>query len=76
MIYVKEPLKTISEIRTLRDNEAIYLNSSKKPIMLYMTPYYKHYYFKKLSELNSIEFEGIKNDDRLCYMDLESITED
>ena len=41
-----------------------------------MTPYYKHYYFKKLSELNSIEFEGIKNDDRLCYMDLESITED
>jgi len=76
MIYVKEPLRTISEIRTLRDNEAIYLNSSKKPIMLYMTPYYKHYYFKKLSELKLLEFDGIKNDGRLCYMDLESITED
>ena len=74
MVYIKEPLKNIAQIRTLLDNEALYLFSNKKPILLHIKPYYKHSILKKLSQINSLEFEGIKKENELCYMDVSSIT--
>ena len=73
--YTKEPLRTIFQIRTMLNNEAILIYSNKKPVMLYMKPYYKHSILKNLSELKPIKIEK-ENEDKnkkLHYMDLKNI---
>jgi hypothetical protein len=57
------------------NNEAILIYSNKKPVMLYMKPYYKHSILKNLSELKPIKIEK-ENEDKnkkLHYMDLKNI---
>ena len=72
-LYIKEPLMSVSQIRTMRNNEAILLFSNKKPILLFMRPYFKHYEFKKLSKIAPVEYDKKTRNDKICYMDLESL---
>jgi hypothetical protein len=42
----KENLLNASNIRTLEDNQALYIYSNKLPILLNLTPYYKNKRFR------------------------------
>jgi type IV secretory pathway TraG/TraD family ATPase VirD4 len=61
---------SVNEIRTMRNNEAILLFSNKKPVLLFMRPYFKHYEFKKLSEIVEVEYDKKTRNERVVYLDL------
>ena len=73
MVYTKEPLRSIFQIRTMLDNEAILLYSNKKPVTLYMKPYYKHSILRNLSEIEPVKVERSNKEDILPYLDLKNI---
>jgi type IV secretory pathway TraG/TraD family ATPase VirD4 len=35
-------LLTADEIRTMNDNQAVFIHGNKRPVMLKMTPFFKH----------------------------------
>lgn len=49
------PLLNSNQIRMLKDNQAIYLFSNKKPILLKIKPYFKHLLFKIYSTIKPFE---------------------
>ena len=55
------------------DNEAILLYSNKKPVTLYMKPYYKHSILRNLSEIEPVKVERSNKEDILPYLDLKNI---
>ncbi|MDA9817995.1 hypothetical protein N9C35_03045, partial [Flavobacteriaceae bacterium] len=69
---------TVNQIRIMRDNEALFLFANKKPVMLYLKPYYKHYILNKLSQIKPLEpveysrveenIDRSKNKSHICYM--------
>mgnify|MGYP000446873747 FL=1 len=51
-VYENVNVMSISEIRTMKDDEALFVYSNKKPLKLKIKPYYKDFMFNGLSKIN------------------------
>lgn len=50
----QKPLMSAQEIRMMSDNQALYLFSNKKPILMTIKPYFKHWIFKFYVDIKSV----------------------
>lgn len=71
--YDKESVMNISEIRTMKDNEALYVYANKKPLRMEVRPYYKSMIYKGYSKLAPFVSTGVKSEDKVEYVDLENV---
>lgn len=56
---VGRALLTADEIRTMKDNQAIFIHGNKRPVLLNVTPYYRNK--KLLEQMKLLPFENSKN---------------
>lgn len=71
--YKNESVMSASEIRTIKDSEAIYLHASKKPLKFIIKPYYRDLMYKSFSKLKPHLVKEIIRTDNIEYVDLENI---
>ena len=74
--YEKESVMDISEIRTMKDNEALFIYANKKPLRMSIKPYYKDMVYTKLSELEPYKMDSSYHNDNVEYFDVENISWD
>ena len=72
-VYENVNVMSISEIRTMKDDEALFVYSNKKPLKLKIKPYYKDFMFNGLSKINPYKISNQKTNDNISYVDLENI---
>lgn len=72
-VYENVNVMSISEIRTMKDDEALFVYSNKKPLKLKIKPYYKDFMFNGLSKINPYKIANQKTNDNISYVDLENI---
>jgi type IV secretory pathway TraG/TraD family ATPase VirD4 len=63
-------LLTSDEIRTMKDNQAIFIHGNKKPILLKTKPYYKNKPLIKKTKTISIETKANTTPSLLSYMEI------
>jgi len=71
--YDKENVMSISEIRTIKDDEAIFLSANKKPLKMKVKPYYKDYMFNTYSKIPTHQISEQNHNDDIKYFDLDNI---
>lgn len=71
--YDKESVMSVSEIRTIKDDEAIFLSANKKPLKIKIKPYYKDYIFKTYSKIPAFKVVKQNIDDEIKYYDLNNM---
>jgi type IV secretory pathway TraG/TraD family ATPase VirD4 len=71
--YEKEPVMNLSEIRTMKDNEALFVYANKKPLRLTTKPYYKDMMYNSFSKLPAYKSKIVNYNDNVEYIDLENI---
>lgn len=64
---------SVSEIRTMRDNEALYVYANKKPLVLNMKPYYKDRKYTSYTNLPPFKGDDLSHYDNIHYVDLKNI---
>ncbi|WP_428738686.1 type IV secretory system conjugative DNA transfer family protein [Sulfurimonas sp.] len=71
--YEKESVMSVSEIRTMKDNEALFVYANKKPLKLDVKPYFKDMMYNSYSRL--APYQSMQNTyaDRVVYVDLENV---
>lgn len=74
--YDKEAVMNVSEIRTMKDNEALFVYANKAPLKLSVKPYYKDMMFNSFSKLKPYRVESVNRYDNIHYVDLENINWD
>lgn len=74
--YKDESVMNASEIRTIKDDEAIYLHASKKPLKLTIKPYYKDFMYKSYAKLKPYKIQKNNRTDKIEYFNLENIVWD
>lgn len=71
--YDKESVMSVSEIRTIKDNEALFLSANKKPLKIKVKPYYKDFMFNTYSKITPLKIKNQTINDDIKYIDLENI---
>ena len=71
--YDKENVMSVSEIRTIKDNEALFLSANKKPLKIKVKPYYKDFMFNTYSKITPLKIKNQTINDDIKYIDLENI---
>jgi type IV secretory pathway TraG/TraD family ATPase VirD4 len=71
--YDKEPVMNLAQMRTMKDNEALYVYANKKPLRLTTKPYYKDMMYNSFSKLPAYKNKIVKHNDNVEYFDLENI---
>lgn len=71
--YDKESVMDVSEIRTMKDNEALFVYANKKPLKMEVKPYYKDFMFSSFSKLAPYTRNAVNHNDKIEYVDLENI---
>lgn len=71
--YDKERVMDVSEIRTMKDNEALFVYANKKPLRMEVKPYYKDFMFNSFSKLAPYKINTVNHYDNIKYVDLENI---
>jgi len=75
--YIKEKdVMNIREIRTMADNEALFIMTNKLPMKLSITPYYKDFRFNRYTKEQAYKINTSINDIEVDYIDLEYGKED
>lgn len=69
----KENVMSVSEIRTIEDNEALIVYSNKKPLKLTIKPYYKDMMYNSFSKMKPYEIKEQETNDDIRYVDLENV---
>lgn len=70
--YEKENVMSASEIRTMKDDEALFIYANKKPIKIRIKPYYKDFMLNSFSKIKPHTTNYI-HDDTVSYVDLENV---
>jgi type IV secretory pathway TraG/TraD family ATPase VirD4 len=71
--YEKEPVMNVSEIRTMNDNEALFVYANKKPLQMTTKPYYKDMMYNTFSKLPPHKINSSNHNDNIKYIDLENV---
>ncbi len=71
--YKKENVMDVSEIRTMKDNEALFVYANKKPLKFNVKPYYKDFMFNSFSKLAPYKMKSLDHLDTISYVDLENV---
>lgn len=71
--YDKENVMSVSEIRTIKEDEAIYLSANKRPLKMKVKPYYKDYMFNTYSKIPAFKIKRQNTDDEIKYYDLDNM---
>ncbi len=70
----KESVMSVSEIRTMKDNESLFVYANKKPLKMRVKPYYKDFKFNSYSKMKPYKIKNLNddiNDDiKVKYVDL------
>lgn len=74
--YDKESVMNISEIRTMKDNEALFVYANKKPLKMSVKPYYKDMMYNNFSKMKPYKTKSVNRYDKIHYVDLENINWD
>lgn len=69
----KVNVMSISDIRTIKDNEALLVYSNKKPLKLTIKPYYKDMMNNSFSKIKPYVIKDLIVRDNIEYVDLENI---
>lgn len=70
--FEKNHVMSASEIRTMKDNEAIFLYSNKKPLKIDIRPYYKSFMYRSFEKIEPVKLTNNIVDD-IEYIDLENV---
>ena len=71
--YINEPVMNVSEIRTMKDNEALFVYANKKPLKMSIKPYYKDMMYNGFSKMKPYKIEGANRYDSVQYVDLKNV---
>jgi len=71
--YEKNDVMSASEIRTIKDDEAIFLYANKKPLKFTIKPYYKDFIYKGFANIPPYKIENTNNKDDISYVDLKNV---
>lgn len=71
--YDKEAVMNVSEIRTMKDNEALFVYANKHPLKMSVKPYYKDMMYNGFSKLKPYKINGVNRYDNVQYVDLENV---
>jgi len=71
--YEKESVMNVSEIRTMKDNEALFVYANKKPLKMSIKPYYKDMMYNGFSKLKPYKINGVNRYDNIQYVDFENV---
>jgi len=71
--YDKESVMSVSEIRTMKDNEALFVYANKRPLKMEVKPYFKSMMFNSLSKLPAYKSPTLNSNDTIEYVDLENV---
>lgn len=71
--YDKEAVMNVSEIRTMKDSEALFVYANKKPLKMEVKPYYKDMMYNGFSKMKPYKLNGVNRYDNIQYVDLENI---
>ena len=71
--YNKESVMSVSEIRTMKDNEALFVYANKKPLKMEVKPYFKSMMFNSFSKLPPYKSHTVNSDKKVVYVDLENV---
>lgn len=72
-VYENIDVMSISEIRTMKDNEALFVYANKRPLKLDIKPYYKDFMFNSFSKINPSKQKHQSHNDNIVYVDLENV---
>lgn len=71
-IYKKDiPVMSVSEIRTMKDNEVLFIYGNKRPLKLKTTPYYEHGGFKSNAQMRMATINTKNINDTVEYVDID-----
>lgn len=71
--YDKEAVMNVSEIRTMKDNEALFVYANKHPLKMSIKPYYKDMMYNGFSKMKPYKINGVNRYDSVQYVDLENV---
>jgi type IV secretion system protein VirD4 len=71
--YDKEAVMNVSEIRTMKDNEALFVYANKHPLKMSIKPYYKDMMYKSFSKMKPFKINGVNRYDSVQYVNLENV---
>lgn len=71
--YDKESVMNISEIRTMKDSEALFVYANKKPLKMEVKPYFKDMMYNGFSKMKPYKINGVNRYDNIQYVDLENV---
>jgi type IV secretory pathway TraG/TraD family ATPase VirD4 len=71
--YDKENVMNVSEIRTMKDNEALFVYANKKPLKLTVKPYYKNMMYSNYAKMKPYTLQSTNRYDNVRYVDLENV---
>jgi len=66
-----KPIMTADKIRTMKDNEALFVMGNKLPVKFDIKPYYKNKKLRKLTEISPYKIEKIIVNDEIEYINLD-----
>ncbi|XPV67789.1 MAG: type IV secretory system conjugative DNA transfer family protein [Halarcobacter sp.] len=72
-VYENIDVMSASEIRTMKDNEALFVYANKRPLKMDIKPYYKDFMFNSFSKINPSKQKLQSHDDNIVYVDLNNI---
>lgn len=71
LFHKKEvPVLSARDIRTMKDNEILFIYANKLPLKLKTIPYYKHSAFNSYSKIAPQKIQNIFDRERISYIDL------
>jgi len=70
--YKNEPVMKSSDIRTMSDNEALFITSNKLPAKLKIKPYYNDFIFKNYAKLPPFKINVSNHLNEVKYIELEN----
>ena len=71
-LYNKDiPVMSLRDIRTMKDNEALFIMSNKLPLKLKITPYFQDYRFNRFSKEKPYSIQSKINETTVEYIDLD-----
>ena len=71
--YDKESVMNVSEIRTMKDNEALFVYANKKPLKMSVKPYYKDMMYNGFSKMTPYKDNVVNSNEKIEYVDLDNI---
>jgi len=72
-LFEKNNVMSASEIRTMEDDEALFVYANKKPLKLNIKPYYKDFMFNGFSKMKPYDINYKNINDNITYVDLENV---